>query len=52
MQRKIINPWTWQDAYGFVQANDIADAERLIFFAGQTSVDDEGKPLHPGDMRA
>ena len=52
MQRKIVNPWTWQDKYGFVQANDISNAERLVFCAGQISADDEGNVMHPGDMRA
>ena len=52
MQRKIINPWTWQDQMGFVQANEINGAQRTIFFSGQTSVDEEGRPVHPEDMRA
>jgi len=26
MERRIINPWTWQDALGFVQANDVSGA--------------------------
>ncbi|HZQ64764.1 MAG TPA: RidA family protein [Gaiellaceae bacterium] len=52
MQREIVNPWTWQDRYGFVQANAVSGAERIVFCAGQTSVDPDGKPLHAGDMRA
>ncbi len=52
MEREIVNPWTWQDRYGFVQANAVRGAERIVFCAGQTSVDPDGKPLHAGDMRA
>ena len=52
MERRIINPWKWQDQFGFVQANDISGAKRVVLCAGQTSVDDDGNPVHPGDMRA
>jgi enamine deaminase RidA (YjgF/YER057c/UK114 family) len=52
MDRQIVNPWTWQDAFGFVQANDIRGAQRLLICSGQTSVDADGQVLHPGDMRA
>lgn len=52
MERRIINPWTWQDAYGYVQANEVRGAGRVLFCAGQTSVNEEGHPVHPGDMRA
>ena len=52
MERRIINPWTWQDQMGFVQANEVSGAQRTIFLAGQTSVDEEGRPVHPEDMGA
>ena len=52
MERRIINPWGWQDEYGFVQANEVSDAQRVLYCAGQVSVDAEGNPLHPGDMSA
>jgi len=51
MKRKIVNPWTWQDSRGFVQANVLTGVERLVICAGQTSVDAEGNALHAGDMR-
>ncbi len=50
-KRRIINPWKWQDKYGFVQANEVSDARRMIFCAGQISVDKNGKLLYPGDMK-
>jgi enamine deaminase RidA (YjgF/YER057c/UK114 family) len=52
VDRRVVNPWTWQDQFAFVQANEIAAPERVLLLAGQASVDDEGRPLHPGDMRA
>lgn len=52
MERKIVNPWTWQDAFGFVQANEVVGATRTLVCAGQTSVDAEGRPIHRGDMGA
>ena len=52
MQKEIVNPWTWQDQFGFVQANVVTDGQRVVYCAGQTSVDSEGAPLHAGDMGA
>jgi enamine deaminase RidA (YjgF/YER057c/UK114 family) len=52
MERQIINPWTWQDRFGFVQANSITGVARTIHCAGQTSVNAEGNPVHEGDMSA
>ena len=52
MERRAVNPWTWQDQFAFVQANEVRGAERVLLVAGQASVDGEGRPLHPGDMRA
>jgi enamine deaminase RidA (YjgF/YER057c/UK114 family) len=49
--RRVINPWTWQGQFNFVQANEVSDVQRTLFCAGQTSVDDEGSPMHPEDMR-
>ena len=51
-ERHIINPWSWQDAFGFTQANEVTRAGRTIFCAGQTSVDEDGRPVHAGDIRA
>ena len=52
MERRVINPWQWQDQYGFVQATEVSEVQRVLYCAGQVSVDAEGNPLHPGDMRA
>ena len=50
MERRIINPWTWQDQLGFVQANEVRGEGRTLIISGQTSVDADGSPMHPGDM--
>jgi enamine deaminase RidA (YjgF/YER057c/UK114 family) len=50
MPTKAINPWKWQDHYGFSQAIEVAGAQRTVFLSGQTSVDGDGNPLHAGDM--
>ena len=50
MERKIINPWTWQDQVGFVQANQVSGAQRYLVCSGQTSVDADGTPVRAGDM--
>lgn len=51
MQRRVINPWTWQDNFGFSQAVETTGAQRILFCAGQTSNDADGNPVHVGDMR-
>lgn len=52
MERQIINPWTWQEDFSFVQGNDVHGPERVLFCSGQTAVDADGNPMHPDDMRA
>jgi enamine deaminase RidA (YjgF/YER057c/UK114 family) len=52
MERRAINPWKWQDNFGFVQANEVTGAQRMLICSGQTSVDENGAPLHAGDMAA
>ncbi len=50
MKKRVINPWAWQDKFGFVQANEITDAKRMLFTAGIVSVDKDGNLLHGGNM--
>ncbi len=52
MKRRIVNPWTWQERYGFEQAIEIPTPTRTLVCSGQTPNDDEGNVLHVGDMRA
>lgn len=52
MERRVVNPWTWQDQYAFVQANEIRSPTSMLICSGQTSTDESGKPVYQGDMRA
>lgn len=52
MERRMINPWTWQDAFGYVQANEVSGVQRILYCSGQAANDAQGAPVHPGDMRA
>lgn len=52
MERRAVDPWTWQDEFDFSQAIEIRGAERVVYLAGQVSADGQGRPLHEGDMVA
>ena len=51
MEQRKINPWKWQDQFGFSQGMETTNASRVLYCAGQASVDEEGNPVHAGDMR-
>ena len=51
MPQARINPWKWQDRYGFSQAIEVTGARRLLFCAGQIALDAEGQVMYAGDMR-
>lgn len=50
MERRVINPWSWQDNFGFVQANEVTGGQRVVYCAGQTSVDADGRPVFVDDI--
>lgn len=52
MKRQVINPWSWQEKYGFVHANKITDAGSILYLSGQVGVDEMGECRHPDDMEA
>lgn len=52
MERTAINPWDWSLKFGYNQAEVIEGASRHVVCAGQTAVDENGAPQHPGDMRS
>ena len=51
-ERRIINPWNWQDRYGFVQANEIGNINKILICSGQTAIDAEGKAAYPDNIGA
>ena len=52
MEKRIINPWHWQEQQGWSWAVETNNAQRVLYCAGQVSVDANGRPTHAGDMRA
>jgi enamine deaminase RidA (YjgF/YER057c/UK114 family) len=52
VERQIVNPWTWQDQFGFVQGNLVEGAQRVLVCAGQLSTDADGNFINAGDMAA
>lgn len=52
MKRTPVNPWPWSLKLGYNQAEIVEGARRHLTCAGQTAVDAEGNPQHPGDMRS
>ncbi len=51
MNRTPVNPWPWSLQLGYHQAEIVEGARRIVTCAGQTAVDSDGSPRHPGDMR-
>ena len=49
---KTVNPWSWQEPLGFSHAALVTQGQRVLYCAGQTSVDAAGAPLHAGNMQA
>ncbi|MEM8968815.1 MAG: RidA family protein [Bacteroidota bacterium] len=42
MERKEINPWTWQDELHYVQAVDVKNPKSTLYISGQTAIDANG----------
>jgi hypothetical protein len=38
-ERQVINPWSWQDEFSFVQANEVRNIQRMLICAGQASIE-------------
>jgi hypothetical protein len=44
MNAEVINPWTWQEQYGFVHGVAVPSGARTVYVAGQAAVDDQASP--------
>ncbi|WP_293883322.1 MULTISPECIES: RidA family protein [unclassified Sphingobacterium] len=42
MEKRVINPWQWQDARDYVQAVEVKNARSTLYVSGQTAIDDDG----------
>lgn len=42
MEKRIINPWQWQDKRSYVQAVEVKQADSTLYVSGQTAIDADG----------
>ena len=42
MEKKITNPWKWQDQRSYVQAVEVKNVESTLYVSGQTAINDDG----------
>lgn len=47
-----VNPWSWQDAFGFSQAWRVDGAQSMVFVAGQGPITPNGELTGEGDFEA
>lgn len=43
MEKRIINPWKWQNERSYVQAVEVTKPEGTLYISGQTAIDADGK---------
>ena len=43
MEKRIINPWQWQDQRSYVQAVEVKQAEGTLYVSGQAAVHADGQ---------
>ncbi|WP_321827365.1 RidA family protein [Maribacter dokdonensis] len=51
MERRIINPWEWQNERSYVQAVEVVKPEATLYISGQTAIDATGISS-TGNMRS
>jgi len=51
MEKRIINPWQWQDQRSYVQAVEVKQAEATLYISGQTAINADGQ-VSAGDMKS
>ena len=42
MEKRIINPWQWQDPRNYAQAVEVKNVLSTLYVSGQTAINDEG----------
>ncbi|SFF10212.1 Enamine deaminase RidA, house cleaning of reactive enamine intermediates, YjgF/YER057c/UK114 family [Chitinophaga sp. CF118] len=50
MEKRIINPWQWQDKRSYVQAIEVKNPEGTLYISGQTAINADGQSS-TGDMK-
>lgn len=43
MEKRVINPWKWQEERNYVQAVEVKNVESTLYCSGQAAVNSEGK---------
>jgi enamine deaminase RidA (YjgF/YER057c/UK114 family) len=51
MEKRIINPWQWQDQRSYVQAVEVKQADATLYISGQTAINADGQ-VSTGDMKS
>ena len=52
MEKQQVNPWAWQDQFGFSQAWRVDGAQSIVFVSGQGPMSPEGQLVGAGDFEA
>lgn len=52
MEKTQVNPWSWQDNFGFSQAWRVDGARSVVFISGQVPLSAEGQLVGEGDFDA
>src|SRR4051812_34614310 len=52
MNRQQVNPWTWQDQFGFSQAWRVDGAQSVVFVSGQAPISPARELVGDGDFGA
>ncbi|MBP4138369.1 RidA family protein [Flavobacterium geliluteum] len=42
MEKRVINPWTWQNERSYNQAIEVTNVKGTLYVSGQTAINDEG----------
>ena len=50
MEKTQVNPWSWQDQFGYSQAWRVDGAQSVVFLAGQVPLAPDGKLVGEGDF--
>lgn len=52
MSSRELNPWSWQEGFGFSHGVEMAGPKRVVEVSGQCATGPDGAPQHTGDMGA
>jgi reactive intermediate/imine deaminase len=52
MEKTQVNPWSWQDQFGYSQAWRVDHAQSVVYLAGQVALSADGQLVGKGDFEA